>query len=91
MLAALRSVLKNAASEAVTESSDVAESTVLDGLRSLLRDDDPEAGEFLKRHRALLQRCYSSRYPALERAIETFDFTAALDLMSTADSTRGKG
>ncbi|MDD0815275.1 response regulator [Curvibacter sp. HBC28] len=47
-------------------------------LRGLLSDDDPDAGDLLDSHSALLKRHLGVHYRAVESGIRGFDFPAAL-------------
>ncbi|MRR08691.1 Hpt domain-containing protein [bacterium] len=53
-------------------------------LAALLADDDSVAGDVLEQHGGLLAAAFPADFPAIQAAIRSFDFEAALSKLRTA-------
>ncbi|GAB3186831.1 response regulator [Hydrogenophaga aquatica] len=57
---------------------------LLDRLEGLLREDDPEAAALFEEHASTLRPLLASRHDRLARAVEEFDYTVALNVLTEA-------
>ncbi|MDD0837602.1 response regulator [Curvibacter sp. HBC61] len=82
VVAGIESQLSPTPAAAAPTAADPAESQqareVSARLAVLLSDDDPDAGDWLEQHAALLKRHLGPNYRAVESGIRGFDFPAAL-------------
>ena len=61
---------------------------VTERLHELLSDMDSETSDWLERHRALLSSAYPAHLPAMEAALQAFDFEAAAEQLDAGVAAR---
>ena len=57
-------------------------------LRELLSDMDSEAGDWLEQHRVILSSAYTAHLPALELALQAFEFDIAAEQLDAGMAAR---